>query len=61
MHDFTGVFQWYGDHCAFSTSTFPNPNDYAVTSIILKNSDAKVIVGDIHPADAVSIHCVKNQ
>ncbi|MFH0733386.1 MAG: FISUMP domain-containing protein [bacterium] len=59
MHDFSGIFQWIGDHCAFASST-TIPSEYAVTSIMLQNSSAKMTIGTFHPDDAVSVRCVKN-
>jgi len=60
MHDFTNIFQWKGDHCAFSTSTWPMPKDYAVTAVMLKNNDATAVIGNFHPDDALSVRCIKN-
>ncbi len=59
MHDFTNIFQWLGDHCAFSTSTGNLPM-VEVTSIMLQTSNGILTVGSFHPVDAVSVRCVKN-
>jgi uncharacterized protein (TIGR02145 family) len=60
MHNFTGIFQWLGDHCAFMTSTWPVPNDYAITAFYLVNNSPGLMLGNFHPADAVSVRCVKD-
>ena len=59
MHDFTGIFQWYGDHSAFSSST-ADLGSWEVTSVMLINTNPTLTVGTFHPYDAVSVRCVKN-
>ena len=59
MHDFSGIFQWFGDHCAFTSAT-TIPSEFAVNSIMLQNSSAKMTIGTFHPDDAVSVRCIKN-
>ena len=59
MHDFTGIFQWLGDHCAFSTST-GDLSQYEVSGIVLKTTESKMTIGGFHPDDALSVRCVKN-
>ena len=59
MHDFTGIYQWFGDHCAFSSST-ADLSQWEVTSIMLININPILTVGTFQPYDAVSVRCVKN-
>jgi len=59
MHDFTNIFQWFGDHCVFASST-ANPSESGVYAIMLKTNDAVMVIGNFHPVDAVSVRCVKD-
>lgn len=59
MHDFTNIFQWIGDHCAFSTAT-GNPAMVEVTAIMLQTSSGILTIGTFHPDDALSVRCLKN-
>jgi uncharacterized protein (TIGR02145 family) len=59
MHDFTGIFQWKGENCAFSTST-GDLNQYEVTGIVLRTTESKMTIGGFHPDDALSVRCIKN-
>jgi len=59
MHDFTGIFQWKGQNCAFSTST-GNLAQYEVTGILLRGTESKITIGHFHPDDAVSVRCIKD-
>lgn len=58
MHDFTGIFQWLGDHCVFAASTGNLTTE--VVAIMLQSSTATVTIGNFHPVDAVSVRCVKD-
>jgi uncharacterized protein (TIGR02145 family) len=60
IHDFTDVFQWKGDHCAFSSST-NNPGQGGVVALMLEYSEAKISIENFHPNDALSVRCVKNK
>jgi len=46
------------EHCVFVSSN-TNPSESAVVTIMLKTSDATMVIGDFHPADAVSVRCLK--
>ena len=59
MHDFTGIFQWKSENCAFSTST-GNPRQFEVISIVLRTTESKMTIGEFHPDDAASVRCIKN-
>ncbi|MEI7725807.1 MAG: FISUMP domain-containing protein [Bacteroidota bacterium] len=59
MHDFTNIFQWLGDHGAFSTSTGNLPM-VEVTATMLQTSSGTLTMGTFHPDDALSTRCVKN-
>ena len=59
MHDFTGIFPWIGDHCAFSSSTGSLAMQ-EVTSIMLQTSNRTMTIGSFHPNDAISVRCVKD-
>ena len=60
MHDFSGIFQWFGDHCTFMTSTWPNPYNYAITAFYMVNNQPGLMLGNFHPDDALSLRCVKD-
>ena len=59
MHDFTNIFQWLGDHGAFSTSTGNLPM-VEVTATMVQTSNGTLTMGTFHPDDALSTRCVKN-
>jgi uncharacterized protein (TIGR02145 family) len=59
IYDFTKVFQWLSEYSCFSTSTF-DLNMMEATAVRLQSSDAKMIFGDFHPDDAVSVRCIKD-
>lgn len=59
VRDFSGTFQWLGNHCAFAT-TIGNLYEYEVKTILLENTNITAIVGGFHPNDAISIRCIKD-
>jgi len=59
MHDFTGIFQWIGDHCGFASAT-GSLAIVEVTAIMLQTSKGTMTIGNFHPNDALSVRCVKN-
>lgn len=53
IYDFSSAFVWKGSHCVFASST-------TQTAVMLQNSVSKVVIGSSHPADGVSVRCVKD-
>jgi uncharacterized protein (TIGR02145 family) len=57
MHRADLVFQWLGTYCIFASSQ-RNSNDQTV--IILAHDRTDVRIEGFHPADTVSVRCIKN-
>jgi len=56
MHDFTGVFQWFGDAVVFASST----SDVNGVYYYIKADNIELLKGNFHPSDAVSIRLIKD-
>jgi len=56
MHDFTGVFQWFGDAVVFASSA----SDVNGVHYYIKADNIELLKGNFHPSDAVSIRLIKD-